>query len=119
MTRSAISPRLATRTRRIEVTSPASDLGSQFERIEGFAKPADAADGPRVERSHRRGPRFVLIDRQSQRREHEVLRRDAVALRFASGHPDEGPLIPFDGGALLGCALEPHAGADGAGLAER
>ena len=60
----------------------------------------------------------MFIDGELQRREDEILGRHAVGLRFLAGHPHERPLVPFDR-ALVGWALESHAGADRAGLAER
>src|SRR5512145_242173 len=101
MMRTAISPRLATRTRRIEVigiretgkrkrdaqlrhpfpvsrfailvSRSTSCLFTELERLEGLTQPARIVHGSPVQLHNRPGPRFVLIDGETQRRKHEVL----------------------------------------------
>src|SRR5213083_714507 len=97
ITRRAISPRLATRTREMRPSaislqpSPAPDLRLDPEGVQRPAQRRSDVRGAAVERDGRRAPRVVLVERQPQRGEHEVLRRHAVALGLGPRHPYQGP----------------------------
>src|SRR6267142_3607447 len=97
-------------------SSSTPDLLTELEGIEGLTQPAYIAHGSLVERGHRRRPGLVLVHRESERREHKILRRNAIGLRLSSGHPHQRPLTPFHFGTLFGSALESHARAHGARL---
>src|SRR6266576_620944 len=87
------------------------DLGPELEGVERLAETADIVHSAAVDRGCSDRPRFMLVDRQAQRGEHEVLGGHTVRLPFFPAHPDERPFVPFDA-ALVGRPLESHTRAN-------
>src|SRR5688572_5307781 len=144
MMRSAISPRLATRTRLImvvryppsvvgdgssrpswrttadglSITLAAPDLTHQSERAKRLAERRRGARGPRVQRERRIRPRPMLVQGDAERGEHEVTWGHAVGPSFGSCDPHERPSGPLDPPPGFRWPLEGHADAHRALLHE-
>src|SRR2546422_11155573 len=114
MIRSAISPRLATRTRLMVVMTPFSTMTSPhlaryFERRHWLAQRRRDARPPRVRGERRLGPGGIGVPRYAQRPEHEVARRGPRALPPPTGPPHEPPGLPAHARAGFGGCAGRHA----------